>query len=298
MTTDDRYKGEDGGLYGGGSNDPPKEHAAAAAAAVAKIQPLNAEGKPADDGKIVLVSMGMSNTTQEFSLFREMAIRDADRSPRLAIVDAAQGGMAAPEWNEAATAEKVWAELDRRLKENNVTPQQVQIVYIKQAVKGPGQYGEFPAHAKKLKEAIVGNLQRAQQHFPNLRLAFLSSRTYGGYARSQLNPEPFAYEGAFAMRWVIQDQIRGAKELNHDSANGDVKAPVVLWGPYLWADGVKPRKNDGLIYKAEDFGPDGTHPSLQAGRQKIADVMLKFFKTDPYTKQWFVKPGAKDRGPG
>src|SRR5207249_543007 len=26
MTADDRYKGEDGGLYGGGKNEPPEKH--------------------------------------------------------------------------------------------------------------------------------------------------------------------------------------------------------------------------------------------------------------------------------
>src|SRR5262245_2429447 len=56
MTAQDRYKGEDGGLYGGGSNEPPKAHQGAARKETEKIVPLDAEGKPAKDGKVVLVS--------------------------------------------------------------------------------------------------------------------------------------------------------------------------------------------------------------------------------------------------
>src|SRR5688572_22919820 len=56
----DRYKGEDGGLYGGGKNEPPEAHRKAAAKETAKITPLDGAGKPASDGKVVLVSISMS----------------------------------------------------------------------------------------------------------------------------------------------------------------------------------------------------------------------------------------------
>jgi lysophospholipase L1-like esterase len=62
----------------------------------------------------------------------------------------------------------------------------------------------------------------------------------------------------------------------------------LLWGPYLWADGVNPRQSDKLVYNREDLASDGTHPS-QAGRQKVAYVMLEFFKNDPLAKSWFLK---------
>ena len=42
-----KYKGEDGGLYGGGRNEPPPAHLEAALREAAKIQPLDAEGRPA-----------------------------------------------------------------------------------------------------------------------------------------------------------------------------------------------------------------------------------------------------------
>jgi len=61
----------------------------------------------------------------------------------------------------------------------------------------------------------------------------------------------------------------------------------LLWGPYLWADGLNPRKSDGLVWKREDFARDGTHPS-QSGREKVAQMLLDFLKTSPFAKPWFV----------
>ena len=40
----DRYKGQDGGLYGGGKNDPPQGHLEAALQQAKLIQPLDADG--------------------------------------------------------------------------------------------------------------------------------------------------------------------------------------------------------------------------------------------------------------
>jgi hypothetical protein len=61
---------------------------------------------------------------------------------------------------------------------------------------------------------------------------------------------------------VIADQIAGKPELNYDPAMGAVQSPWIVWGPYLWADGLKGRKDAQVVWKREDLGPDGTHPSL------------------------------------
>ncbi len=80
--------------------------------------------------------------------------------------------------------------------------------------------------------------------FQNLQIVYLSSRIYAGYATNRLNPEPYAYESAFAVRWLIRDQMKGNDDLNFEPAKGTVVAPLILWGPYLWADGIAPRKSD------------------------------------------------------
>lgn len=284
MTAEDKYKGEDGGLYGAGKNEPPAAHLAAATKASARIVPLDAAGKPAENGQIGLVSISMSNATQEFSLFKRLADDDKEKAPRLTIVDCAQGGQAMAQWVDPKG--RAWTEADRRLAAAQVSPQQVQVAWIKLANMGPS--GELAEHGKKLQKDTLTVVQNARTRFPNLRLAYLSSRIYGGYANTRLNPEPYAYEGAFAVRWLIQDQIKGNADLNYDPERGAAKAPVLLWGPYLWADGLTPRKSDGLVYERKDLTGDGVHPS-QSGRQKVADQLLKFFKTDTTASPWFVK---------
>jgi hypothetical protein len=280
-----KYKGEDGGLYGGGRNEPPTGHAAAAKRELAKIRLLDAEGKPAADGKVVLLSVGMSNTTQEFSRFKQLADADPEKSPRLVIVDGAQGGQAAAQWAASADS-RVWQTVGERMKAAGVSGKQVQVVWLKQANIRPTE--EFPEHAKKLAADITTILHLLKTKFPNLRVAYLGSRIYAGYATTQLNPEPYAYEGAFAMRWLIQDQIKGDAKLNYDPARGELKAPLLLWGPYLWADGMKPRQSDGLRWTRDDLAPhDGTHPS-PAGRQKVAELLLKFCKSDAGARTWFL----------
>ena len=121
MTAADKYKGEDGGLYGGGKNEPPEVHQAAAKKETAKIVPLDADGKPDPDGKIALVSISMSNATMEFSLFKQIADADPQKSPLLTIVDCAQGGQAMAQWVDPRA--RAWTEADRRLVAAHVSPE-------------------------------------------------------------------------------------------------------------------------------------------------------------------------------
>jgi hypothetical protein len=282
MTAPDKYKGEDGGLYGGGKNEPPKEHQAAADVALKKITPLDAQGKPAKDGKIVFISLGMSNTFGEFAMFKELADRDPQKSSDVLLVNCAIGGAGVSSWTKPRSG--TWNTVAERLKQANVTPEQVQVAWIKHAEPGPSPDTLPLQYAKKVKEDIAASLAITRSTFPNLRVAYLSSRIYGGYNIAgirRVNPEPFAYETAFSVRWVIQDQISSTK-------NGKVEGPILLWGPYLWADGVTPRKSDKLTWERSDLGQDGVHPS-KAGGQKVANLLLEFFKTDAGAKTWFVK---------
>jgi hypothetical protein len=282
MTAKDRYKGEDGGLYGAGSNKPPKAHQRAALAALKKITPLDAEGKPAKGGKIVFISLGMSNTYGEFRMFKEVADRDPHKSPDVLLVNCAVGGAGVSSWAKPRSG--TWQTVAKRLQETNVSPEQVQVAWIKHAEPGPAPDTFRLQYAKKVKEDIASSLAITRTMFPNLRVAYLSSRIYGGYNIAgirRVNPEPFAYETAFSVRWVIQDQINRRKKNKVDRS-------VLLWGPYLWADGITPRKSDKLVWERKDLGEDGVHPS-KIGGQKVAKLLLDFFKNDTGAKTWFVK---------
>ncbi|HUR56401.1 MAG TPA: hypothetical protein VM029_01740 [Opitutaceae bacterium] len=289
MTILHMYKGEEGGLYGGGRNEPSPEHLAAAMKESAKIVPLDGEGLPSPDGKIVLLGVGMSNTTQEFRRFKEIADADPAKSPRVVIVDGAQGGQDARLTSDPTAA--FWPRIDERLRQAGVTAKQVQVIWLKQAIARPD--GEFPASAKRLQNYLTTIVGTMKARYPNARISYHSSRTFAGYAVTPLNPEPYAYEGAFAVRWLINDQIGGNPQLNFDPARGEVKAPLLLWGPYLWAQGENPRQGDGLSYTREDFtAKDGTHPTA-SGQQKVAKLLLTFFKTEPTTRGWFVAQEAR-----
>ncbi len=278
------YHGLDGGLYGGGENEVPEAQQKLAVNAVAAIRPLDRDGNASPDGKIVLMSVGMSNTTNEFSRFVPMANGDPRKNPSVVVVDGAQGGQTAQIWS--APDARAWSVAGERLQSAGVTAVQVQVLWIKQANAGPSVGRE--AEIKRLQDDMEKVVRNAKQKYPNLRVAFLSSRIYAGYAQTKLNPEPYAYEGAFAMRGLIEKQMSGDKALNADADAGEVKAPVLLWGPYLWAAGATPRKADGLAYLPEDFAADGAHPS-QSGAMKVAKLLLEFFTGDANAKTWFAK---------
>ena len=294
------YKGYVGGLYPGGSNVRPSAHDSAGIAIAQSIHPLDASGNVDDtNGKIVMISVGMSNTTQEFasgsnSSFKPRMDADPSKSPRLVIVDGAQGGQTVDSWIAPSTP--VWQTLTNRLTAAGVTGSQVQVAWIKQAIANPSNLGAFPTHAQVLKDRLAIMVRLLKQRLPNLKLAYLSSRTRA-YTDipGTLNPEPFAFESGYSVKWLIEDQINGVGDLNYDSGRGTVTAPWLAWGPYLWTDGLVPR-SDGFVWAASDLGSDFVHPST-SGQQKVASQLITFFKTDATTRPWFLKQGAVGQPP-
>lgn len=287
--TAEKYQGHDRGLYPGGTNDRPAAHEKAGLELARRVRPLNAAGQPDPNGKIVVLSVGMSNTSQVSETFRRLAAQDEGRNPTLVFVNGAQGGMTARAIRypkDGATGTRYWTTIDERLKAAGVTAAQVQAVWMKQADAGPRD--GFPAYAETLCDEMEDITRVVAERFPNARLMYLSSRTYAGYATTPLNPEPYAFESGLAVRWLIQRQLDGKAGLNFDAARGPVRAPWLSWGPYLWAAGTT-KNAAGLSYERADFAPDGTHPA-PPGQQKVAAEMLRFFRTDPTTRPWFLKP--------
>jgi hypothetical protein len=284
---EEKYHGFQGGLYPAGANERPAEHEAAGRRLAAQVRPLHAGGEPDPNGKIVLLTIGMSNTSQASEAFKELADGDREKNSRLVIVNGAQGGMSADrivDSDDGASGQRYWSIVDERLKQAKVTRQQVQAVWIKQAEPGPTE--GFPAYARKLQRDLAKIVGVVAARFPNARLCYLSPRTYGGYARSPLNPEPYAYESGFSIKWLIEQQLQGEATLNFDPGKGPITAPWLSWGAYLWANGARPNA-DGLSYEPGDFAADGTHES-PSGQRKVARQMLDFFKADATTKVWFL----------
>jgi hypothetical protein len=243
-------------------------------ASAKSLHPLDAGGKPSASGKIVLLSVGMSNTTQEFQAFQRLATESGKLRPNLVLVDGAQGGQTARV--TANPDSKYWTVSAERLAQAGVTAAQVQIAWIKQANAMP--HTPFEDHAIQLKNDFAATIRTLQQKCPNIKLVYLSSRTYGGLATTPLNPEPYAYESNFAVKWAVEEHLRSSL--------------WVGWGPYLWTDGSKGRKSDALTWTRADVADDGTHPSIP-GRQKIARLLFDFFATDPTASPWFLKSGVE-----
>jgi PKD repeat protein len=295
------YQGFAGGLYPNGNNMRPVGHEAAGIEiARNQIRPLNGAGNvDTNSGKIVLLSLGMSNTTQEWAsgdtvtrdktrTFKYRADHDAAKNPQLVIVDGAQSGQDAPAWTNLDGA--TWGlVITQRLAQAGVTTNQVQVMWLKQALASPQNYGAFPLHAEALQRYLSIIVRNAKAKYPNLKLLYLTGRSHAWVnGPPGLNPEPFAYETSFGDKWLIEDQIGGRPDLNYNPANGAVAAPWIAWGPYVWAAGTNPR-SDGMVWNCDDCRQnDFTHPSSN-GVYKVASQLLAFFKTDPTAAPWFLK---------
>src|SRR5206468_11504214 len=118
---------------------------------VGRVQLLNSAGNPdAAGGKIVFISIGMSNTTLEFSGFKPRADADPQKNSRVVIVDCAEGGQASSDIANPAAA--YWSFVDQRLAGAGVTPAQVQVIWLKEARRDPSEV--FPTDATILEDDL------------------------------------------------------------------------------------------------------------------------------------------------
>ncbi len=278
------YEEFQGGLYPGGLNTPPPAHLAAALQLGTQITPRNAAGAPDPNGFIGMIAVGMSNTTHEFGAFEYNQDANPNRNARVVIVDTAFGGQTASAI--ANPAAQYWTTMSQRLAAMGLSAAQVQVAWLKEANAQPPD--DFPGHATTLRDNLESIANNLHDKFPNLRLCYLSSRIYGGYAApGSLNPEPQAYESGFSVKWLIEDQINGAANLDFGQGPGPVRAPLLVWGPYLWANGPTPR-SDGLTWLPAELEADMTHPG-PAAEQKVAGLLASFFSTDPTAASWWPR---------
>lgn len=274
------YQSEQGGLYPGGTNAAPADYAAAAGAASSAVRPRDVRGREDASGRIVLLSIGMSNTTQEYSAFMALARSDAARDRHVTLVDGAQGGQTAAIWSNPTAP--TWTVVEQRLQQAGASDAQVQAIWLKEADANPSS--DFETYARTLQREMDGVVRIAAQRYPNLQMVYVSPRTYAGYATSKLNPEPYAYQSGFADKWLIAQSVAHPGE-----------RPWIGWGPYLWTDGTAGRQ-DGFTWTCEDVVPgDGTHPSA-AGQAKVAQQLQMFFDGSRFTP-WYRGQAAVQQSP-
>jgi hypothetical protein len=302
------YLSFQGGLYPDGSNEVPADHAAAGFARLSSIEPRDLLGAADPSGKVVLISIGMSTTTQIFChqswkthhlnctswSFTGQALADpaVDQSS-LVIFNGAMTQQTSALWTDPAALN--YSRIDSMLLARGLAPAQVQAAWIdvvRHPKTGPQQWdATLPASNANTYKLLadLGSMVRAMRvRWPNLQIVFLLSYIYGGYDTSRVVIEPYAYENGLAVKWLIEAQIRQMRTGSIDPVTGDLSnVPVLLWGPYWWADGMTPR-NDGLVWPRSDYEEDGRHPS-RYGETKAGAMLLDFFKSSPFTQCWFLR---------
>ncbi len=264
------------GLYPGGSNAPTGDHLTDGLAHAAAVTPRAADGTVDPAGLVGLVLLGMSNPNQEGARFEREADRFAEHGGRVVIVDAAQGGADAAAMDEAA--DSYWSLFDARLAAAGVDPDQVQIVWMKSTYLTEMASGNFPERMEEFRASLRGIAGVLRTRCPNLQLLFLSSRIWTAATQRAT----FAYETAFAMKGLIQDQL--------DDVGGLGSGPWIGWGPYLWADGSAPRA-DGFLWLPGDLEGDAIHPAATA-EWKVANLVRDHFRTHPLSASWYLPGGA------
>jgi hypothetical protein len=335
MQTSQSYLGFQGNLYENNSNTAPSDHAAVGNALGQVVRPLDANGNSDPNGKVGFISIGMSNAYQESNTFRNQIQADPRVRANLLFVTAAQPEVTACYWATPfgtpgcgpSPSQGKWCNpsldnpydiaRDCFLTPAGLTEKQVEVIWLKEADKEPGLNGlrslcdasqpgcvnDGNTDAIHLEALLADDVRAARVRYPNLKQVFFASRTYGGYATIPLNPEPYAYESGFAVKWLIQAQINQMRGLGTDPVAGDLNygsgsngvAPWVAWGAYIWANGPRAR-SDGFAWcngqpgqpcnGSQDVDPtDGTHPA-HAGEVKVANLLENFFLSSSFSP-WF-----------
>lgn len=281
-----------GGLYDDKTNNVPADHAADGLVEAAQIQPLDENGQPDPNGKIGFLSVGYGNTQLTFDQFIALAASDPHVNPAVVFANGAAPNEDVMQW------EQPWQPVyDRVLNEvlapAGLTEEQVQVVWMQQINQNP--FTPLPvqyADSYLVKASMANTLRALKTHYPNLRVAYLSSPEYAGYDTGHFLGEPYAYEDGLAVRWVVTGQIDYMRigemwdPRISDLSYKEGKAPWVTWGPYLWADGTNPR-SDGLTWQRTDFSFDGVTLS-ENGAKKSAGLLMKFLLEAPTAANWFM----------
>ncbi len=278
-----KYQEFTGGLYAEGRNEPWGAHADALRQVSAAIGPLNRDGKPDPQGKIVVIGIGASVCRQLFATLETLAPATPGISPAVVFVNGARGGH---DVNKIADpAGRYWEQAKAELQKQSLTPAQVQVAWY-QSDDLRDARADFPGRPQRLKESIAGNMRLLKQHFPNVRICYHSARHTTAFMPANdaknKHSEPRPYQCGWAVKWLIEEQAAGRAELRWDGPQAVM--PLAAWATYFWTDADRPRA-DGYRWSRDDVVADGVHLS-EAARQRVALELLAFFKSDAHAKTW------------
>ncbi len=237
--------------------------------------------------------LGMSNASIVGDAFVEKFEDDPAMRDAVVLVN---GPICGDVFEMADDKNQCWDRVRGSIRARGIEPGDVKIVLIKQAMKRPAEEkgftpDSFPEHPLALKDAYVKLLQRLHVELPEVKLALMVSRQTGYYAQSTLNPEPYAYWNAWAIKWLIDQQGALDPEMAFHPLQGQVKMPVLAWGVYSWNDGPTPWSHFNALSAprtAEHFRQDGTHPS-EMGAELWANLAYLQLRLNPCAAEFLFK---------
>jgi hypothetical protein len=250
------YQGFSGGLYGDGSNQPSSSLLGAALAAAGQVVPRSYFGAPSSFGKVGIIAIGQSTTKQWFPYFQRLA---AGRLlGQFVLVNAGQDSIVAQNW---ASSSQPWSVADSLVAASRLSRYQVQVAIVDSARIRSWNDGSLPSQVSAYSSNLARIVSIAKAHYPNLGLVyFLPFHDSEFVSPRRMLQEPFTYQLGFGIQHLVTTQGTGS--------------PVLLWGPYVWAQMANPA-----------YYYDGIH-FTSAGRAEMASLMWSFLQTDPAAGRW------------
>lgn len=276
------YMGYQAGLYPGGTNILSGPHLKSGKTIAQGIKPLDGDGNVNfGDGVVLVVGFGPSVPGHIFNKFVQH-IRDPsvtyNLNPCVDALNLCIGGKDIGYGTGDSTADDYWADLVTKVTDVGYTVDQVQIGWMYFNAKGLTEPPTFPDNSVFMKDQFVKFINKSKEYFPNLKIMYVSSRHWGGYADTTLTEyyslaEPASYQNSWTVKWLIEEQINNTNPLlQYKGANP--KSPYLLWGPNFWCDGNLKRAWDDKKYVcllSFDLD-DGYHLSDQQDSKDALDI--------------------------
>lgn len=277
------YMGYQAGMYPGGTNELTGPHLKSGKTIAKGIKPLDGDGNVNfGDGVVLVAGFGPSVPGHIYNKFVDHVRTPSekyDMNPCMDAINLCVGGKDISYPTADSLFEDYWEGLVQKVYDVGYTPEQVQIGWMYFNAKGLIAPPVFPTQSLNMVESYIQFINKAKEFFPNLKIMYISSRHWGGYADTTLAEfyslaEPSSYQNSWTVKWTVETQINMTDtRLQYKGANS--KAPYILWGPNFWCDGEAKRMWDDEKYICElSFDEDdGYHLSDQQDSKDALDIL-------------------------
>lgn len=279
------FRGHQGGLYPGGLNNPNGMYLEDLKILSNGIQALDSNGQYSTTGQIVFIGVGASNPRTEFQAFQKMADTFRNINRNLRTVNTCIGGQGVQKMNQLS--DNYWKQADKMMDSMGLSNLQVQIAWLETENTASAD-SSFPGGPRSLVSDVRVLLQLMKVKYPNLKICYLSARTYAGWVSGGTGrglEYPRDYYNGWAMKWVIDSAINQVNGYTYKGSSPSIPLPV--YSTYNWTNGNQTRQDGFSMNCDTDFGGDGLHLSA-AGENKIGEQLFNFFSNDINSVKWFI----------